>query len=154
MKAQDNDLTWRSAVAVLGVGIFVGFAAGASYYTHIELSQGASLENNMRYADLAAISLTAVSVMVTILAVFIAFLAFVGRNQIISEAKRTAHEGVKTFLGEDGKPSAKLHKILMERVDEMFLSDEFRKIMEERIDELKFRREKDWGDEDSEYGDD
>ena len=107
----------------------------------------------MTYADLAATSLTAVSVIVTALAVVIAVLAFYGRRQIKNEEQKIAHDSVKSFLGEGGEPSEELRGILAERVDQMFLSDEFRKILVERIDEVKFRREKDWGDEDSEFGD-
>ncbi len=116
----------------------------------------------MTYAELAAVMLAAVGVMVTILGVIIALLAFVGRTQIKNDAhkiaEKTATNRITDFLGKDGKPSDGLRKILIERVDEILLTNpEVRAAAAQPASAIREAGENDdevWGDENSDYGDD
>lgn len=128
----------------------------------------------MSYPELAATTLAAAALIVTALGVMVALMALVGRSQIIAEAKKVAENRVREFLGDDGKPSDELRGILADRVDEVLLTDkDLHKILTERVDEIILKHaemrltgdgtqssenedngNEDWGDPDSEYGDD
>lgn len=102
---------------VSSIGLLVGVAA----LCLVSGVAGGALSRNfgtssytISYADFISILLTAISLIMTLLAFFIAILAYIGWNSI---SGKVASE-VKTFLSDGFREGQPLHAMLIERKDE------------------------------------
>jgi hypothetical protein len=115
----------------------------------------------MSYADMAALMLGAVGVLVTVLGVFMAILALWGYSQFKVAASSAALQHVKSEL-EEGQLRDELKKLLVQEVIKQMDDGKLRKILEERADRFlisgpSIRANEDdndnpMGDEEKEYG--
>lgn len=117
-------------------------------------------ELGMSYSDLAAILLTSVAVIVTVLGVFIAMLAFWGYSQFRKSAKNAAVQFVKSEL-ESGKIRVEIAEIVVKEVIRQLDDGKLEKLIKDAVDRYTItapsrrtsdRREEPIGDEEKEYG--
>lgn len=149
---------------ILLLGAFLGFVIGAWAVIGFHLSPGPSEgAGSMTYADLSALMLGAVAVLVTVLGIFLAVLAIWGYAHLRDAARAAALEEIKRELADEGtlrerlerlvvghvgaelqKPDGTLRKLVSERVDLMLLKDAETRDREHGGDNL--------ANEDDEYG--
>jgi len=117
-------------------------------------------ELDMSYSDLAAILLGAVAIIVTVLGVFIAILAFWGYSQFRKSSKIAAVQYVKTEL-EKGKIRSEISEIVVAEVIRQLDDGKLRKFIEDAVNRNiitgPYRRtsekgDEPIGDEEKEYG--
>lgn len=117
----------------------------------------------MSYAELAALVLAAVAVLVTILGIFIAILALWGYSQFRKSAKGAAMVYVESQLKDGGGLRSEINKLIVGQVEaSMERGGVLRTIIEEKTETLIYKgaeirakegSEKDFGNENTEYGD-
>lgn len=114
----------------------------------------------MSYSDLAALLLTAVAIIVTVLGVFIAILAFWGYSQFRRSSKSAAVQFVKAEL-ENGKIRKEISEIVVAEVVRQLDDGKLKDIIEDAVNRniitgpsrrTSERNEEPIGDEEKEYG--
>ena len=106
-----------------------------------------STENlTMSYADLAAVMLGAVAVIVTVLGVFIAILAIYGYSQFRSMATAAASNHVANDL-KDGKLRTEIEKMVGKYLSDELSSGNLRKMIERRVDGIVYSGAEDRAEE-------
>jgi hypothetical protein len=101
----------RSFKALLIVGLcIVSGVVGGAMNRHFGTSS-----YSLSYADFVSIMLTAVSLLITVLAVFLAVFGFIGWNAI----ENRVHEKTKNFLDEEFKEGKSLYNMLETRATEI-----------------------------------
>lgn len=93
-----TDLRGITVFSCVGVGILAGFVL--SLIGDIQLSWPAGKEGHLRmsYADYAAILLTSIAVLVTVLGVIIAIFAFVGYSTINKTVRELSNKTAKAVV--------------------------------------------------------
>ena len=119
------------------IGALFGGIVGAAFVWFIQTGSFHLVSLNMSYADLAAIMLSAVSVLVTVLGVFIAALAIWGYSQFRSIAQSAAKSHVGSEL-KDGELKTHIEKIIGDFLSTELKAGSLRKLMEERVDHILF----------------
>lgn len=100
-------------------GAFLGVTLTIFVVFFLKLSPGVEPHYKMSYADLAAILLTCVSGLVTILGVFLAILAFWGRSQILRDANRSVLEHIQKEL----EPNGSLRELIVKSCQNTMYED-------------------------------
>lgn len=149
---------------VFGAGLLGGGIASSLYLKGLHFENSEMAENGgvtMSYADMAALMLGAVGVLVTVLGVFMAILALWGYSQFKVAASNAALDHVKSEL-EEGQLRDELNKLLVQEVIKQMDDGKLRRILEERADRFlisgpSIRANEDdndnpMGDEEKEYG--
>jgi hypothetical protein len=117
-------------------------------------------EIGMSYADLAAILLGAVAIIVTVLGVVMAILAFWGYSQFRKSSKTAAVQFVKSEL-EKGKIRTEISEIIVAEVIKQLDDGRLNKIIEDAVNRniitgpsrrKSERTDESIGDEEKEYG--
>jgi hypothetical protein len=154
MNGSDSD--W---FPILLMGILLGVVITVSSLVGFHISPMDIAELEMSYADMAAIMLGAVSVIVTVLGVFIAILALWGYSQFKKSAMRAAAHHVSNAL-ESGSLRTEVERLIISEVVSQLDGGKLEKIMEDRVNRALFsgaqrrtRSDDDpIGDEEKEYG--
>lgn len=143
---------------LLGLLSGVVFSVGALVTLKIRPEQLSELR--MSYSDLAALLLTAVAIIVTVLGVFIAILAFWGYSQFRRSSKSAAVQFVKAEL-ENGKIRKEISEIVVAEVVRQLDDGKLKDIIEDAVNRniitgpsrrTSERNEEPIGDEEKEYG--
>ena len=148
------DITWISAFGVFGLGVIAGGILCFFHVSQITLEGGTIKGINMQYADLAAILLAAVSVIVTALGVGIAIITFIGYRQI----KKAATEVAKAAALIEAQKQFTLDP-RTGRLPNQQLQDHINQAIETSANKIAMKmnvnggRSRIYGDEGSEYGD-
>ena len=112
MPKSSNGPRWLSralkAVLVVGLCLLSGIVGGA-LNRHFGTSS-----YTISYADFISIMLTAVSVLMTVLAIFLGVFGFIGWNSI----EQKAHRKTEQFLNSGFKDGGRLNTMLFERVED------------------------------------
>ncbi|MDH7975668.1 hypothetical protein QH494_26075 [Sphingomonas sp. AR_OL41] len=112
MAKNSNAPGWFSrslkAALVIGLCLISGVIGGA-----MNRNFGAS-SYTLSYADFISIMLTAISLLMTVLAIFLGVFGFIGWNSI----EQKAHTKTEQFLISGFKDGGRLHKMLFERVED------------------------------------
>lgn len=145
---------------MFGVGILVGVIFAVCAVVGLRISPGSKSDTVISYADLAALMLSAVSVIVTVLGVGIAVLALWGYAQFKQSAAAAAHDHVDDEL-KNGELRKLVADLMVAEVTRQMDDGKLRKIMEDRVDRQTMlgasqraaEQENDTiGDEEKEYG--
>jgi len=115
------------------IGALVGGVIGGCLVWYGQTRSLQIVPLNMTYSDFAAILLTAVSVLVTVLGVFIAALAIWGYSQFKTFAQNAAKDHVSSQL-KDGELRTHIEEVAEKFLESDFSSGKLRKLIEERID--------------------
>ncbi|HWK46423.1 MAG TPA: hypothetical protein VNT30_17005 [Stellaceae bacterium] len=89
----------------------------------------------MTYSELISIILTAITVVLAVLALFIGFLAIWGYSQFREITKAASAEHLEKLL-RDGPFSKRIDETIIKHVSSQLADGELRKILIERIDNL------------------
>lgn len=117
------------------VGGLIGVILMVALQINLKIYPGDSKDINMSYADMAAIVLTAVSVMVAILAAFIAALAIWGYSQFGKLTKNASEKHLEKLIS-NGPFSKKIEDIVLKYVSHELESGKLRDMLAERIDQI------------------
>ena len=101
-------LGWLRGLGVVVLCLVSGVIGGA-----LTRNFGTS-SYTLSYADFVSVMLTAVSLLMTVLAIFLAVIGFLGWTSI----EQKAHSKADQFLEDGFKDGGRLHKMLFERVEE------------------------------------
>lgn len=99
---------------MFALGVLLGAMIVVSTLFSIDFKPGNTEEVSVTYADLAAIVLTAVAVLVAVMGVGMAILAFWGYTSLKTAVVKAAEDQLKQELR-----SGTLRKVLEDRVDEV-----------------------------------
>lgn len=112
MAKNRNAPTWLSwslkGALVVGLCLISGAIGGA-----MNRSFGTS-SYTLSYADFISIMLTAISLLMTVLAIFLGVFGFIGWSSI----EQKAHTKTEQFLNSGFQDGGRLHEMLFERVEE------------------------------------
>lgn len=142
------------------IGMIIGIAVTISSIFLIKIVPASVKQYQMSYADLSAILLTAVSILVTILGIVVAILAFWGYRTILKTAKQSAKDHIEAKLEVQGDLRIHIEDIASGLVKDLvppIVRSETRPYLKsissphENIDDSERQRE--LGDETLEYGD-
>ncbi|WP_119254561.1 hypothetical protein [Shinella zoogloeoides] len=145
---------------MFAVGVLAGLIFAICVLVGFHLGPEDLQSVTMSYADLAAIMLGAVSVIVTVLGVGIAVLALWGYAQFKQSAAKAAHDHVDDEL-KAGVLRDQISHLIVAEVTKQMDDGKLRKIMEERVDRQRMlgasqraaEQASDLiGDEEKEYG--
>lgn len=143
--AVKQEINWKQVAIVIFLSVLFAILMDAflDFSPDAHLIWSLKAEVNVSYQDLAATLLSAVSVLITILGVIIAIITFVGYKQIKVAAVKKAEAHIKKSIQH---PNGTLHKLLKKEAVESLekISADLSQGMFVPMD---------WGDEDSEYGD-
>ncbi|MFC7049290.1 hypothetical protein [Emcibacter nanhaiensis] len=104
--------TW---FASLLCGILLGNMIIISVFAKLEVTPGSLGSTEVSLADIAMIMLAAAGLMVTVLGIGVALLAFVGRDQIMRSAEKASVDHVrKEILNSDGL----IQSLIQSKIDE------------------------------------
>lgn len=121
----------------IGAAALIGGLLGSIATWFLKTHTLALAPERMSYADLSATLLSAVSVLMTILGVFVALLAIWGYSQFKAFASAAATEHVDTQLKE-GALRGHVEAVVKEYLEAEFKTGPLRKLVEERIDYVIF----------------
>ncbi len=151
----DGAPAYAPARPSLVLASFLGAILGAAFIAF--LSTGGIKANGITYADLAAILLSAVGVIVAIFGGVLAIAAFWGFEQMKLEAVRTATNAALAETREQIENGSIRRYILEEvetRISEIVASPDFDRRVRARVDQIVLGRPDDRLLEDDEDGDD
>jgi uncharacterized membrane protein YdbT with pleckstrin-like domain len=117
------------------VGILGGVAVIVSVFMSFSIGPSQLKAIKMDYSDLISISLTAVTVILAVLAVFIGLLAVWGYSQFQSMTRAASANHLEKILKE-GPFSKKIDEIILRHVTAQLTDGELRKLVLEKLEVL------------------
>lgn len=119
-------------------GMLVGVILMVLWLINFRIAPAATKDLQISYADMAAIVLTGVSVMVAVLAVFIAALAIWGYSQFGKVTQNASKTHLEKLL-RDGPFKQQIDGVIIEHVSAQLARGELRNILMSKVDELILR---------------
>lgn len=116
-------------------GMLVGAVLVVLAFIKFRVAPAATEELKVTYADMAAIVLTGVSVMVAVLAVFVAALAIWGYSQFGKVTENASRKHLERLL-KDGPFKKRLDDMVIEHVSAQLRAGELRSVLIEKLDSI------------------
>jgi len=120
-------------VLKIAISTLLGGAVGGALVWFVQTNSFHLVPVGMTYTELAATLLSAVSVLVTILGVFVALLAIWGYSQFKSFAQSAAKEHVGSQL-KDGEIRTHIEGVVEKFLTSEIQSENFRSLVDKRVD--------------------
>lgn len=116
-KEHDNGI-WPQVAAFFFGATFAVFSLFI-FLNEIRGVEGIISEKSMSYNDFSTLLLTSVAVIVTVMGVMMAFLAFVGFQHIRDQARKSAAEMAREQIEASIRKGGALRKLVEERLEEI-----------------------------------